>query len=261
MSGVRSIKGLVALVAGGASGLGKATAERFVNQGARVVICDIPQSKGADVASELGAGNAVFAPTDVTSETDVQKALETTKETFGRLDVTVNCAAISCAFKIFNIKNGNVHSLEDFTKVVNVTTVGTFNVCRLAAGLMAKNSPDSVGQRGVLVNTSSISAYDGQLGQSAHAASTGAVAAMTLTIARDLADAGIRCCTIAPGLFNTPLVRGLPDHVRDFLASTIPFPGRLGQPDEFAHLVQLIAENPMMNGEVIRLDGALRLVA
>jgi len=259
MSGIRSVKGLVGLVTGGASGLGKATATRLVKNGARVVICDLPTSKGSEVVKELGADNAVFAPVNVTSEEDVKNALALAKEKFGRLDITVSCAGIGVGIKTYNIKKDAYHSLEDFTRVLTVNTIGTFNVARLAAGLMSKNEPNADGQRGVIVNTASVAAYEGQRGQVAYAASKGAVVAMTITIARDLADAGIRCCTIAPGLFETPMMAGLSEKVQKFLASSIPFPARLGQPEEYAHLVQFIVENPVMNGEVIRLDGALRM--
>ncbi|XP_076338961.1 hydroxysteroid 17-beta dehydrogenase 10 [Tachypleus tridentatus] len=258
MTTIRNVKGLVALVTGGASGLGQATVQRLVNQGARVVICDLPTSKGQDVAKTLG-DSCAFAPTDVTSEEDVGKALDLVKDKFGKLDVAVNCAGIGVAFKIYNFKKDLPHSLEDFKKVLLVNCLGTFNVNRLALGLIGKNEPDSDGQRGVLINTASIAAFEGQTGQVAYSASKGAIVGMTLPIARDLAPQGIRCCTIAPGLFDTPLLAGLPEKVRTFLAKTVPFPSRLGNTEEFAHLVQFIVENPLVNGEVIRLDGALRM--
>ncbi|XP_076468770.1 3-hydroxyacyl-CoA dehydrogenase type-2-like [Babylonia areolata] len=259
MASIVTLKGLVGLVTGAASGLGRATAERFVRQGARVVLCDLPSSSGQDVAKSLG-DNCVFAPTDVTSEADVKQALAVAQEKFGRLDVAVNCAGIGVAFKTYNFKKDKPHSLEDFARVITVNTVGSFNVIRLASGLIGKNEPSADGQRGVLVNTASVAAYDGQMGQAAYSASKGAIVGMTLPIARDLASQGIRVCTIAPGLFDTPLLAGLPEKVRTFLASTIPNPSRLGNPDEFAHLVQCIVENPLLNGEVIRLDGALRMM-
>jgi len=259
MAGVRSVKGLVALVTGGASGLGRATATRLVKNGARVVICDLPTSKGTEVVKELGADNAVFSPANVTSEADVKQALALTQEKFGRLDVTVSCAGIGVGIKTYNIKKDAYHSLEEFTKVLTVNTIGTFNVARLAAGLMSKNAPNADGQRGVIVNTASVAAYEGQRGQVAYAASKGAIVSMTITIARDLADAGIRCCTIAPGLFQTPMMDELSEKVRAFLGASVPFPQRLGLPDEYAHLVQYIVESPVINGETIRLDGALRM--
>lgn len=255
---VRSVKNLVALVTGGASGLGRATAARLARNGAKVVVCDLPNSKGAQLVDELAA-DALFAPVDVASEADVTKALELTKLKFGGLDVVVNCAGIGIACKTYNFKKNAPHLLEDFEKVLRVNTIGTFNVIRLAVGLMSQNDPDPDGLRGVVVNTASVAAFDGQKGQAAYSASKGAIVGMTLPIARDLAGVGIRVCTIAPGLFDTPLLRGLPEEVRKHLADTIPFPSRLGDPDEYAHLAQFIIENPLMNGEVIRLDGALRM--
>ncbi|XP_067135334.1 3-hydroxyacyl-CoA dehydrogenase type-2 isoform X1 [Centruroides vittatus] len=258
MSTIRSVKNLVVLITGGGSGLGKATAERLVKQGAKVVICDLPTSKGNDVAKDLGT-NCVFAPTNVTSETDVKNALNTTEEKFGKLDAAINCAGIGVALKTYDYKRDIPHSLEDFSKVIQVNAVGTFNVIRLAVGLIGKNTPDADGQRGVIINTASVAAFEGQKGQVAYSASKGAIVGMTLPIARDLSTQGIRCCAIAPGLFDTPLLRGLPDKVRTYLAETIPFPRRLGNPEEYAHLAQFIIENPVINGEVIRLDGALRM--
>ncbi|XP_047004348.1 3-hydroxyacyl-CoA dehydrogenase type-2-like [Schistocerca americana] len=252
------IKNLVGLVTGGASGLGKATAARLVQQGARVVICDLPTSQGTAVAEELG-GNAIFAPVDVTSENDVQNALNVVKDKFGRLDVLVNCAGIGVAFRTYNFNKKLAHKLEDFTRVVTVNAIGTFNVTRLAVGLIGENQPNEDGQRGVVINTASVAAYDGQIGQAAYSASKGAIVGMTLPIARDLAIQGIRVCTIAPGLFDTPLMSALPEKVRAYLAKMVPFPQRLGKPEEYAMMVQSIIENPMMNGEVIRLDGAIRM--
>lgn len=260
MSAVRTVKGLVALVTGGASGLGRATAARLAQQGAQVAILDLPTSKGEAVAKEIGS-NCIFTPGNVTSEEDVKKALATVKEKFNRLDVTVNCAGIGVAFKTYNFNKDLPHSLEDFTKVVMVNTVGTFNVVRLSVGLIGKNEPGPDGLRGVVVNTASVAAYEGQIGQVAYSASKGGIVGMTLPLARDLASQGIRVCAIAPGLFHTPLLESLPEKVRTFLAETIPFPKRLGHPEEYAHLVQTIVENPLLNGEVIRLDGALRMVS
>ncbi|XP_049803735.1 3-hydroxyacyl-CoA dehydrogenase type-2-like [Schistocerca nitens] len=252
------IKNLVGLVTGGASGLGKATAARLVQQGARVIICDLPTSQGAVVAKEFGE-NAIFAPVDVTSENDVQNALNVVKDKFGRLDVLVNCAGILVAVRTYNFNKNLAHKLEDFTKVVAVNTIGTFNVIRLAVGLIGENQPNEDGQRGVVINTATVSAYDGQIGQAAYSASKGAVVGMTLPIARDLAIQGIRVCTIAPGLFDTPLMSALPEKVRANLIKMVPFPKRLGKPEEFAMMVQCIIENPMLNGVVIRLDGAIRM--
>ncbi|KAJ8687995.1 hypothetical protein QAD02_023790 [Eretmocerus hayati] len=252
------LKGVVALVTGGASGLGRGTVERFIKQGGKVVIGDLPGSKGADVASSLGE-SAVFAPMDVTSEADVTKALNITKEKFGRLDVLVNAAGIAIAYKTYNATKKTAHLLEDFEKVLRVNTGGTFNAIRLSVALMVENEPNPDGQRGVIINTASVAAYDGQIGQAAYSASKGAIVGMTLPIARDLCREGIRVVTIAPGLFHTPLLASLPEKVRTFLAKSVPFPQRLGDPDEYAMLVQSIVENPMLNGETIRLDGALRM--
>ena len=248
----------VGLVTGGASGLGYAVAERLIRQGGRAVICDLSTSKGHEVAKELGDG-AVFVPTNVTVESEVVTAVQTTKEKFGRLDVAVNCAGIAVAFKTYNFNKKIPHSLEDFIRVLMVNTTGTFNVIRLTAGLIGENKPDDNGQRGVIINTASVAAFDGQMGQAAYSASKGAIVGMTLPIARDLADQGIRVCTIAPGIFDTPLTASLPEKVRKYLAKTVPFPKRLGKSEEFAHLVQTIIENPLLNGEVIRLDGAVRM--
>jgi len=253
------LKGVVALVTGGASGLGRGTVERFVRQGGKAVIADLPSSQGSSVAEGLGE-NAVFAPVDVTSEADVLKALELTKEKFGKLDVVVNAAGTAVAYKTYNFKKNLPHKLDDFTRVVTVNTIGTFNVIRLSVALMGENTPNADGQRGVIINTASVAAYDGQMGQAAYSASKGAVVAMTLPLARDLSSDGIRVVTIAPGLFDTPMLQSLPDKVRHFLAKSIPFPQRLGAPDEYAQLVQSIVENPLLNGETIRLDGALRMM-
>jgi len=248
----------VALVTGGASGLGRATVERFVKNGAKVVMADLKTSKGEELSKSLG-DNVVFVPVDVTSEADVKAALGIAKSKFGRLDLTVNCAGTAVAFKTYNFNKNLPHKLEDFQKVIMVNTVGTFNVIRLSAGLMGENEPNQDGQRGVIVNTASVAAFDEQIGQAAYSASKAAVAGMTLPIARDLSPQGIRICTIAPGLFDTPMLQSLPDKVRSFLAKSIPFPQRLGNPDEYAQLVQAIYENPLMNGETIRIDGALRM--
>ncbi|XP_002735245.1 3-hydroxyacyl-CoA dehydrogenase type-2-like [Saccoglossus kowalevskii] len=257
-SNVRAVKNLVSLVTGGASGLGRGTVERFIKQGAKVVIVDLPSSDGANVAKSLGE-NCKFAPADVTSESDIQNAISLATSSFGRLDVAVNCAGIGVAFKTYNFNKDKPHSLEDFKKVIIVNTCGSFNVIRLAAGAMGKNEPDVDGQRGVIINTASIAAFEGQMGQAAYSASKGGIVGMTLPIARDLASQGIRVNTIAPGLYNTPLLASLPEKVINFLGRQVPFPQRLGHPDEYAHLVQFIVENPMMNAEVVRLDGGIRM--
>lgn len=196
----------------------------------------------------------------MTSEADVSTAVATAKDKFGRLDVAVSCAGTAVAFKTYNFNKKLAHNLNDFARVLTVNTVGTFNVIRLTCGLIGENEPNKDGQRGVIINTASVAAYDGQIGQAAYAASKAAVAGMTLPIARDLSSQGIRVVTIAPGLFNTPMLQSLPDKVKEFLAKTIPFPQRLGDPSEYAQLVEAIVENPILNGETIRLDGALRMM-
>lgn len=253
------LKGTVSLVTGGASGLGKATVERLASQGAKVVLCDLPKSKGLEVAKAIGEDKVAFAPVNVVEEEDIKNALNVAKEKFGKLNHVINCAGIGVAFKTYNFNKNLPHALEDFSKVLQVNTVGTFNVIRLAVGLIGENERNANGERGVVINTASIAAYEGQMGQVAYAASKGAIVSMTLPIARDLASDGIRVVTIAPGLFKTPLLSALPDKVIAFLEKSVPFPSRLGDPDEFAHLVQAIIENPLLNGEVIRLDGALRM--
>ncbi|KAF7272536.1 hydroxysteroid 17-beta dehydrogenase 10 isoform X2 [Rhynchophorus ferrugineus] len=253
------IKGAVALVTGGASGLGRGAVDKLVQSGVKVLLCDLPNSKGNEVAKTIGEDKVVFAPVNVVNEVDIQNALALVKEKFGKLNFIVNCAGIAVAFKTYNFKKHSPHALEDFSKVLQVNTIGTFNVIRLGVGLIGENDPDINGQRGVIVNTASVAAFDGQMGQAAYAASKGAIVSMTLPLARDLAGQGIRVATIAPGIFKTPLLSSLPDKVIAFLEKSIPFPSRLGDPAEFGQLVQHIIENPMLNGETIRLDGALRM--
>lgn len=195
----------------------------------------------------------------VASESDVQAAIKATEDKFGKLDVLVNVAGISVAYKVFNRNKATSHKLNDFERVVRTNLIGTFNVTRLAVPLMCKNEPSENGQRGVVINTSSFSAFDGQMGQSAYAASKAGIAGMTLPLARDLSGEGIRVVSIAPGLFDTPLLQSLPPNVRTWLAHSIPFPERFGNPDEFAMLVESIVQNPMLNGETIRIDGAVRI--
>jgi len=261
-SAVRGLSGRVAIITGGASGLGRGTVERFVRNGAKVVIADLSSSPGEEVAASLGE-NAIFVPTDVTSETDVKNVMAATKDKFGKLDVTVNCAGIGAAVLTYNPKKpepeARIHKLDIFQKIINVNLVGSFNVIRLSAALMYDNAPDEDNHRGVIINTASVAAYDGQRGQAAYSASKGGIVGMTLPVARDLASVGIRVNTVAPGLFLTPLLGQLPEKVKTYLASTVPFPSRLGHVDEYAHLAQSIVENPMLNGEVIRIDGALRM--
>lgn len=218
----------------------------------------MPSSQGEQVAKELG-DNVIFAPLDVSSEKDVTEALNAAKAKFGRLDVAVNCAGIGIAVRTYNFKKNAPHRLEDFARVITVNTIGSFNVIRLSAGLMGENTPNADGQRGVIINTASVAAYDGQIGQAAYSASKAAIVGMTLPIARDLSTQGIRINTIAPGLFNTPLLAALPEKVRGALAATVPFPSRLGNPEEYAQLVEAIVDNPMINAETIRIDGAIRM--
>lgn len=250
------IQGNTFLVTGGSSGLGAGTAGRLVELGANVVIADVNSGAGEALASDLGA-SAVFAKTDVTNEESVQAAIDTAISTFGGLQGAISCAGILVAKK--TVGRGGAHDLESFTRVITVNLIGTFNVIRLAAAAMSENEPTSEGERGVLINTASVAAYDGQMGQAAYAASKGGVVGMTLPIARDLSRNGIRCMTIAPGIFETPMVAGMPPEVQESLISQIPFPKRLGKPSDFAFLAQHIIENVKLNGEVIRLDGGVRM--
>jgi len=250
------IDGCGALITGGASGLGLATARELVAMGARVVLVDLPRSDGEKVAAALGE-RACFSPCDVVDEAQVEAAVATAAERFGPLRVAVNCAGIGWAQR--TVTREGPHALEAFARVIQVNLIGSFNVIRLAAHRMSANEPTATGERGVLVNTASIAAYDAQIGQAAYAASKGGIVSLTLAVARDLASLGIRCVTIAPGLFETPLLGTLPEPARQALSANVPFPRRLGQPPEYAALVRAIIENPMLNGEVIRLDGALRM--
>jgi NAD(P)-dependent dehydrogenase (short-subunit alcohol dehydrogenase family) len=251
------IDGSAAFVTGGASGLGEATARLLAARGAKVAIFDLPRSKGVEVARDIGKG-ALFVPGDVTSEEQVAAALDQALASFGELRGIVNCAGIGSASRTVG-KDGKPFDLAIFTRTIQVNLIGTFNVIRLAAARMLGNQPDPNGERGAIVNTASVAAFEGQIGQAAYSASKGGVVGMTLPIARDLARHGIRCCTIAPGLFETPLLMGLPQPARDALAASIPFPPRLGRPPEYAALACQILENPALNGETIRLDGALRM--
>jgi NAD(P)-dependent dehydrogenase (short-subunit alcohol dehydrogenase family) len=244
----------VALVTGGASGLGLATAEALLAAGARVVLVDLPSSAGQAVAAELGA-NARFAPADVTDEGAVAAALDVAGE-LGPLRVAVNCAGTGDAIRVLSKKG--VYPLDKFSRIISINLIGTFNVIRLAAERMARTDLTD-GERGVIINTASVAAFDGQIGQAAYSASKGGVVGMTLPIARDLADKAIRVVTIAPGLFDTPLLATLPDEARASLGEQVPHPNRLGRPGEFGALVAHIVANPMLNGEVIRLDGAIRM--
>ena len=249
-----------AIITGGASGLGEATARYFAANGSNVVILDLNENAGQALESEFSP-KIKFIKTDVSSEINVQNAIDFTVKTFGSLQIVVNCAGIAPVRKTVGKSEGiyGPHSLELFEKAIKVNLIGTFNVIRLAAFAMEKNEPNGEGERGVVINTASVAAYDGQMGQVAYAASKGGIVSMTLPIARDLAKSGIRVMTIAPGLFETPLMMGLPEEARISLGQQIPFPSRLGKPHEYALLVKSIIENPMLNGEVIRLDGAIRM--
>jgi len=247
----------LALVTGAASGLGRATALRLGRAGARVLIADLNEEGGLATQTELGE-NGLFVRTDVTSEESVNAALDQAEARFGGpVNCLVNCAGIGIAGR--TLGREEPHGLALFQKVLTVNTVGSFNTIRLVAWRMAKGEPNAQGERGVIVNTASVAAYDGQIGQAAYAASKGAIVGMTLPIARDLSRNGIRVCTIAPGIFKTPMLAGLPEKVQDALGAQVPFPSRLGLPDEYAQLAQAIITNPMLNGETIRLDGALRM--
>ena len=250
------IKNSVFLVTGGASGLGAASARMAAEGGGKVVIADLNVDAGEKLARELGGR---FARTDVASEADGKAAVALAVKEFGGLHVLVNCAGIGYAAR--TLGKDAPHDLASFVKVVTVNTIGTFNMIRLAADAMAKAGPNAAGERGVIVNTASVAAYDGQIGQAAYSASKGGIVGMTLPIARDLSRNGIRVNTIAPGIFETPLLAALPKEAQDSLGKQVPFPSRLGRPEEYAALVRHIFENEMLNGEVIRLDGAIRMAA
>jgi NAD(P)-dependent dehydrogenase (short-subunit alcohol dehydrogenase family) len=250
------VKGAGALVAGGASGLGAATARVLAAAGASVAIVDLNAEKGEALAGELGP-EASFVEADVTDEAAVSAAVERAAAVEGGLRVSVCCAGIGWAERVAH--KGGPHNLEFFSNVVKVNLIGSFNVLRLAAAAMSENEPDTEGERGVCVNTASIAAYDGQIGQAAYAASKGGIVGLTLPAARDMASRGVRVVTIAPGLFDTPLLAALPEDAREALGAGIPFPSRLGRPEEYAELVGQIVANSMLNGETIRLDGALRM--
>ncbi|ALS77617.1 3-hydroxyacyl-CoA dehydrogenase [Planococcus kocurii] len=247
---------LVAVVTGGASGLGAGTVRNLVNSGAKVAIFDLQEELGTELAGELGEA-AIFCKTDVTDEASVTAALDQAVERFGYVNTLVNCAGIGVAEKTMGKKGP--HSLKSFSKVLEVNLIGTFNMIRLTAERMSENTPNENEERGVIVNTASVAAYDGQIGQAAYSASKGGIVGMTLPIARDLSSVGVRVVTIAPGLFDTPAFQGLPEKAVDALGKMTPFPSRLGKASEFGCLVNSIIINPMLNGETIRLDGAIRM--
>jgi NAD(P)-dependent dehydrogenase (short-subunit alcohol dehydrogenase family) len=247
------IAGKVFIVTGGASGLGEGTARMLAKEGGKVVVADVQADKGQALAKEIGGA---FVKCDVTQEADAQAAVAQAVS-MGKLMGLVNCAGIAIGAK--TVGKDGPHPLASFAKVIGINLVGSFNMIRIAADAMCKNEPEPTKERGVLINTASVAAYDGQIGQAAYAASKGGIAGMTLPIARDLARNGIRCMTIAPGIFGTPMLFGMPQEVQDALAASVPFPSRLGTPADYAKLVKHIVENEMLNGEVIRLDGAIRL--
>ena len=248
------IKNSVFLVTGGASGLGEATARMAAESGAKVVIADLQADLGEKLAKEIGGR---FAKCDVTSEGDGKAAVALAVKEFGGVHVLVNCAGIAIAER--TLGKEAPHDLARFARVVNINLIGSFNMIRLTADAMAKAGPNAAGERGVIINTASVAAFDGQIGQAAYSASKGGIVGMTLPIARDLSRNGIRVCTIAPGLFETPMMQGLPKEAQESLGKQVPFPSRLGRPSEYAQLARAIIENEMLNGETIRLDGAIRM--
>lgn len=250
------LSGSRAVVTGGASGLGEATVRAFVAEGARVTIFDLNEERAAGVVQELGE-SVSFVRCDVSHDGDVESAISQAQTAMGGIDVCVNCAGI--AFGIKTLGKDGPHSMEKFRKVIDINLIGTFNILRLASAAMADNEPNEEGERGVIINTASVAAFEGQKGQVAYSATKGAIAGMTLPISRDLAYYGIRCCAIAPGLFLTPLFEGLGPEVCDSLAKDVPFPRRLGRPAEYAALAKTIVENAYLNGTNLRLDGAVRL--
>ena len=250
------IQGNTFLVTGGSSGLGAGTVRLLAGMGANVVAMDINEEGGNALAAELG-DNVIFVKTDVTSEEDAQNAVNAAMEKFGAIHGCINCAGIAIGERVLGRENP--HRLSSFSKVIGINLIGSFNVARLAAEAMNKNEPNEGGERGVIINTASVAAYDGQIGQAAYSASKGGIVGMTLPMARELAKFGIRVATIAPGIFYTPMLGNMPQKVQDSLAAAVPFPKRLGTPEDYAKTAQYIIENDMLNGETIRLDGAIRL--
>ncbi|TVT46463.1 MAG: SDR family NAD(P)-dependent oxidoreductase [Denitromonas halophila] len=250
------LKGSVFVVTGGGSGLGAATAQMVVEAGGSVMLVDVNVEAGEARAAELGAA-ARFVKTDVTDESSARAAFAAAAEAFGPVTGLVNCAGVAPAEKV--VGREGAHRLDSFAKVVGINLIGTFNMIRLAAEAMSQNTPNAMGERGVIVSTASVAAFDGQIGQAAYAASKGGVVALTLPVARELARSGIRVMTIAPGIMETPMLMGMPAEVQDALGKMVPFPSRMGKPSEYAALVRHIAENSYLNGEVIRLDGSIRM--
>lgn len=252
-------KNCVAVVTGGASGLGEAVIKDMVEKGGKAAILDFDVDKGEKLAADLG-DSVIFCKTDVTDETSVQAAMESTAKAFGGIHVAVNCAGVGTPKKVID-RDGNPMPIDFFNKVIQINLIGTMNVVRLAAVQMLKNEPNEDGEKGVVINVASVAAFEGQIGQAAYSSSKAGVVGMTLPIAREFADYGIRCNAIAPGIFMTPMVAGLPPKAQEALAKMMPFPKRLGNPSEFAMLVGHIIENSMLNGETIRLDAAIRMAA
>ena len=252
------VKNSVAVVTGGASGLGEACVRNLNKLGAKIAIFDFVAERGEKIAAELGK-DVIFAHTDVADDAGVKAAIKKTMDAFGAIHIAINCAGGAAPMKVLSRKGPM--PLAAFNRTIQINLVGTFNVIRLALEQMVKNEPQEDGEKGVIINTASVAAFDGQIGQADYSASKGGIVGMTLPIARECAEYGIRVMTIAPGLFNTPLLQGLPEAARESLGKMVPFPQRLGYPQEFAQLVQHIIENRMLNGEVIRLDGAIRMAA
>lgn len=253
------IRNKVAVISGGASGLGRAAAQALVDQGAMVALFDLNEEAGQQAVKELGADNAIFVPVDVTDTDSVSKGIRATIDSYGALHLCLNCAGIAPAKKVLNREN-EAMPLEDFTRTIEVNLIGSFNLARLAAEQMAKNEPlGEAGERGVIINTASVAAYEGQMGQAAYAASKGGIVGLTLPMARDLAKSGIRVNTIAPGIMGTPMLLSMPDKVQENLVADIQFPKRMGLPQEFGALAVHIMENAYLNGETIRLDGGIRM--
>ncbi len=253
-----NIQGKLAVITGGASGLGAATGQYFVHQGAQVILVDMNQEQGLALQQQLGQ-QAKFVALDVTDEQAVAEFFKQLEQDYGQLHILVNCAGIAPSAKVLGREG--LHDLALFQKVLNINVTGSFNMLRFAAALMAKNDIAAEGERGLIVNTASVAAYEGQIGQTAYAASKGAIVSMTLPLARELARDGIRVMTIAPGIMHTPMVAAMPEKVQEALAAMVPFPSRLAQPEEFAQLVGHIVQNSYLNGEVIRFDGAIRMAA
>lgn len=251
------IQEIKAIVTGGASGLGEATVRRIVANGGQAAIFDLNEERAQQLIEELGSESVFYAKTDVADAAQVEANVAKVIEQFGALNAVVNCAGIGTPGKV--VSKGEPIALRQFEKVIGINLIGTFNVIRVAAAAMQKNEPNAAGERGLIISTASVAAYEGQIGQAAYSASKGGIVSMTLPIARELARDGIRVMTIAPGLMQTPMFDGLPEAAIQSLSASVPFPARLGRPDEYAQLVQSIAENTMLNGEVIRLDGAIRM--